>query len=116
MIRRIVATSVVAILTTVTQHADAQTVATPNRALQMASDTGGIAGGGAYCQVDPEMVEQYITRALARVAALTDDQLDLVAARIEFNNTYAAASARAPAGGCNELTRRFPGLLRQLDE
>ena len=116
MIRRFIATLVVALPTTVTQHAAAQMVSSPNRALQMASDTGGIAGGGAYCQVDPEMVEQYITRALARVAALTDDQLDLVAARIEFNNTYAAASAREPEGGCDELTRRFPGLLRQLDE
>lgn len=84
-------------------------------AAEWASRTGIIAGSATFCEMDEEVVEEYINKAQAKIASTTIDELDLVAARIEFRNVYTASAARAPVEGCDQFARSFKKKLALLD-
>ena len=88
---------------------------TRTQAAEWASRTGTIAGSATFCEMDEDVVEEYINKAQAKIASTTVDDLDLVAARIEFRNVYAASAARAPVEGCDQFARSFKRKLALLD-
>lgn len=82
--------------------------------LALARDSAIIAGGGKYCDFDPEQVEEFISKAEARLALLSRDQYEKVLARLEFKNILDAYTARAPEGGCNAFKFTFERALKGL--
>jgi len=85
-----------------------------SRATQWALETGRIAGGATYCTLDPEILETYILHAQAQIASEAHDDVDLVVARITFNNTLDTSSVKEPEGGCEGFGEVFTRELARL--
>lgn len=88
---------------------------TESRALQWAEDTAKVAGAAAYCALDADTVEEYIGLAQAKIAAIANDKVDRVVARIEFGNVYNVASSQEPTGGCTIFAQLFPQEASKLN-
>ena len=85
-----------------------------SRATQWALETGRIAGGATFCALDPEVLETYILHAQARIASEAHNDVDLVVARITFNNTLDTSSIKEPKGGCEGFDEVFTRELARL--
>lgn len=91
-----------------------QTVDT-SRAKQWATDTAMVAGGAKFCELDPEILEIYITSAQAKIASVATDDVDLVVAKVEFSHVFSVAVSRAPLGGCANFGKLFAHESAKLD-
>ena len=88
-------------------------VAADDEALMQAiRESARIAGAARYCEVEEDMLDDYISRAEGRIAGLSQDDYEKVMARIEFKNLTMAATAKAPTEGCEAFVRHFEALLR----
>jgi hypothetical protein len=97
------------------QELDKKVEKTESRALQWAEDTAKVAGAAAFCALDSDTVEEYISRAQAKIAATANDKVDRVVARIEFGNVYNVASSQEPLGGCKIFAQLFPQEASKLN-
>lgn len=86
-----------------------------SRAVQWAADTGKVAGAANFCALDADAVEDYIAVAQAKIAAIANDKVDRVVARIEFGNIYNVATSQEPLGGCKNFALIFPQEVRKLN-
>jgi hypothetical protein len=90
---------------------------TKTEAIKIAAMAGEIAGGGYYCKLDEDDLDDFITMAHARIANEAIDKVDRVVAQLEFSNNYSAWSARAPKGGCEafltSFSRKFADLINK---
>lgn len=102
---------------TIAQHknTDDAVESSDSRAQIWAKETGEIAGGAAFCKLDPEIVESYITRAQARIASEAHSDVELVVARITFSNTLNTTSISEPEEGCEDFSDRFERESVRLD-
>lgn len=82
--------------------------------VKMAGRLGAVAGAARYCQLDPELREEYMAKAEARIATISQDDVELVVARIEFNNRFNLSSTRPPNGGCKQFETVFKEHLNSL--
>jgi len=80
---------------------------TKTEAIKIAAQAGEIAGGGYFCQVDGDLLDEFITLAYARIATEAVDKVDRVVAQLEFSNNYSAWSSRNPLGGCEAFREDF---------
>jgi len=80
---------------------------TKTEAIKIATQAGEIAGGGYYCKVDEDILDEFIIMAYARIASEAIDKVDRVVAQLEFSNNYSAWSARAPKEGCETFKDNF---------
>ena len=86
-----------------------------SRALQWAVDTAKVAGAASFCALGVDTVEDYISRAQAKIAAIASDKVDRVVAKIEFGNVYNVASSQEPTGGCTNFAQLFPQESSKLN-
>lgn len=84
-----------------------ETEATEGRAKIWALETGEVAGAAVFCEIEQDLLENYITRAQAKIATEAHSDVDLVVARISFTNTMNTTSIKAPAEGCKAFGERF---------
>lgn len=77
------------------------------RANIWAIETGEVAGAAVFCEIEKDILENYITRAQAKIATESHSDVDLVVARITFTNTMNTTSIKAPAEGCKAFGERF---------
>lgn len=91
--------------------------AAPHRSplLQLARELGRAAGNAEFCAYDEDVVEDFIARALARLAKETKDQALLAGGRIEFNSHAAHGRASGPDEGCEAFSLTFAAMKRQLN-
>lgn len=92
-----------------------ETEVAESRAMLWASDTAKVAGSASFCAMDVDVVEDYISRAQAKIAAIANDKIDRVVARIEFGNVYNVASSQVPVGGCANFAQLFPQESNKLN-
>ena len=83
---------------------------TETKAIKTAALAGELAGGGFYCKVDEDALNDFITLAYARIAN------QAVVAQLEFSNNYSAWSARAPKGGCDVFSAGFEKKFEEIYE
>ena len=83
------------------------------RIMELAKTTATIAGGARFCRFDPDDIEEFISKADARIVLLARDDYQKILGRLEFKNILAATSARAPASGCEKLAIQFDTILRE---
>lgn len=83
------------------------------RLIELAQTTAAIAGGARFCRFDTDDIEEFISKADARIVLLARDDYQKVLGRLEFKNILAATSARAPAVGCEKLSIQFDTILRE---
>ena len=86
-----------------------------SRAMAWAREMGEIAGGATFCKMDPEVIENFILQALARIASEAHDDVDQVVSRITFNNTLDTSAIKEPKGGCDNFPEVFERELKRLD-
>lgn len=90
---------------------------TDTDAIKTAGQAGEIAGGGYYCQMEGDELDDFITMAHARIATQAIDKVDRVVAQLEFSNNYSAWSARPPEEGCEvfvlKFSEKFAALLQK---
>lgn len=86
-----------------------------SRALSWAADTGRVAGAASFCALDTDTVEGYVALAQAKIAAIANDKVDRVVARIEFGNMFNVASSQEPVGGCENFAQLFPQEANKLN-
>ncbi len=89
---------------------------TKTEAIKMAALAGEIAGGGFYCQVDEDALDDFIALAHARIANEAVDKVDRVVAQLEFSNNYSGWSARPPKDGCEAFRASFDNKFGQIYE
>lgn len=70
------------------------------RLLTIARESAIIAGGGKFCNFDPDEVEEFIAKSEARLSLLAGDEYEKILARLEFKNILDAYSVREPENGC----------------
>ncbi len=87
---------------------------TETKAVKTAALAGQVAGGGYYCKVDEEDLDNFITFVYSRLANEAVDKVDKVVAHLEFSNNYSAWSARAPEEGCQLFTQEFSHNLAEF--
>jgi len=83
------------------------------RILATAKQSAVLAGGARFCNVDDEMVEEFISLTDARIAVLAHDDYEKVLGRLEFKNIFSAYSAKMPEGGCEALLSSFNKVMRE---
>lgn len=118
--RRVVKILTVTILALAGSPASAQELVeapgqTASRALLWATDSGKVAGAASFCALDTDVVEDYISRAQVKIAAIANDKVDRVVARIEFGNVFNVASSQEPTGGCENFAQLFPQEANKLN-
>jgi len=92
---------------------NAQTQSTQEAALlTFARDTAMVAGGARYCELDPDDIEEFISKADSKMTLMARDDYQKILARVEFKNILASASAKEPEDGCESLKRAFSDALR----
>jgi hypothetical protein len=84
-------------------------------ALKWAQETGKFAGGANFCKVEHEVLEDYISRAHAKIASTALDDEDLIVARVEFNNVKSRESIQEPSNGCEKFMIIFNRENARLD-
>ena len=84
------------------------------RLLAVARESAIIAGGAKYCKMDPELVEEFIARAEARLTVLAADEYEKVLARVEFKNILDTYTVRAPEKSCAEFSLTFERARQSL--
>ena len=89
---------------------------TETKAIKTAALAGELAGGGFYCKVDEDALNDFITLAYARIATEAVDKVDRVVAQLEFSNNYSAWSARPPKGGCTMFSAGFEKKFEEIYE
>lgn len=82
--------------------------------LRAARDSAIVAGGGRFCNFDPDEIEAFTARAEARLSVMARDDYEKVLARLEFKNMLDAYSAREPDGGCENFKSVFDQALRSI--
>ena len=87
---------------------------TKTEAIKVAALAGEIAGGGFYCKVEENDLDEFITLAYARIATEAIDKVDRVVAQLEFSNNYSAWSAREPKDGCESFSKEFARKFREI--
>ncbi len=75
--------------------------------MMIARDSAILAGGGRFCKFDPDEVEEFISKAEARLSLLAKDEYEKVLARLEFKNNLDAFSVKEPSGGCSDFRAVF---------
>jgi len=83
------------------------------RLIELAQTTAAIAGGARFCKLDPDDIEEFISKADAQIVLLARDDYQKVLGRLEFKNILAATSAREPVSGCQKLATQFNTMLRE---
>lgn len=81
------------------------------RLMQMARQSGMIAGGAEYCRLDGDDIDTFVSRAYAQIAVQSRDNIQKILARLEFKNLKVAASGKQPEGGCDKLITQFKDIL-----
>lgn len=76
-------------------------------AQKWARETGYVAGAAKFCSFDQDLIENFISRAYAKLAETATDKEDLIVARIEFSNTMSSASSKEPGDGCEDFKETF---------
>ena len=87
---------------------------TETDAIKTGGQSGQIAGGGYFCQMDGDELDDFITMAHARIATQAVDKVDRVVAQLEFSNNYSAWSARPPEEGCELFLQKFSQKFADL--
>ncbi len=82
------------------------------KVLGLARDTASLAGAARYCELDPELIEEYIAKAKAKIAVMASDDYEKVMGRMEFSNMLAAATGVAPTDDCKTIEKKFKDSLR----
>ncbi|PCI64009.1 MAG: hypothetical protein COB37_03410 [Kordiimonadales bacterium] len=82
--------------------------------MQMARQSGTIAGGAEFCRLDSDDIDAFISRTYAQIAVRSRDNFQKILARLEFKNLKVAASGKEPEGGCNKLTAQFKDILNKI--
>jgi hypothetical protein len=80
--------------------------------LSFARSSAIIAGGAQYCKADEDMIDEFVTKAEARLAILAKDDYEKVLGKLEFKNVLAGAAAREPAEGCDAFVAGFEESVR----
>ncbi len=76
-------------------------------------DAAKVVGGARFCKIEVDELEEFLVIAEARLSALSRDDFEKVSGRIDFKNYSAAASGKAPEGGCEKFQKQFQDILRQ---
>lgn len=84
-------------------------------ALIWAQETGKLAGGASFCKVDPDILDDYISRAHAKIASTAADEQDLIVSRVEFNNVKTRESIEIPSVGCEKFLIIFNRENARMD-
>lgn len=92
------------------------THAQDSRILTMARDSAEYAGGGKYCKLDDDMVEDFIVKVDARMAFLARDDYEKILARLEFKNLLDVYSIKEPEIGCEAFEASFLRARKALSE
>ncbi|NVJ98458.1 MAG: hypothetical protein HWE25_09915 [Alphaproteobacteria bacterium] len=71
-----------------------------------------IAGGAQYCRADEDMIDEFVSKAEARIAYLAKDDYEKVLGKLEFKNVLAGASAKEPQKGCDAFVSDFEQTVR----
>ncbi len=82
--------------------------------IAMARTAGSVAGAARFCEVEDDLIEEYIAKTEAKLAVRAQDEYEKVLARLEFRNILVAASAKAPNEGCRTFISAFETTVRQL--
>jgi hypothetical protein len=114
MIKNSYSLPILAVLCTVFPAAvNAQTQPQQEAALlAFARDTATVAGGARYCELDPDDIEEFISKADGKMTLMARDDYQKILARVEFKNILVSASAKEPEKGCESLERAFSDALR----
>ena len=81
-----------------------------------ATETGRIAGNAEFCEIDPELVEEFLSIAEARIIALASDDVDLAVSRFEFSNSQSRAAITEPDGGCDNFSIYFAAQKNRISK
>ena len=84
-------------------------------ALIWAQETGKLAGGATFCKIDPDVLEDYISRAHGKIAITANDEQDLIVSRVEFNNVKSRESIEEPVSGCKSFLVIFNRENARMD-
>lgn len=80
--------------------------------MQAAHDGAKLAGAARFCNVDSDLVDEFISTTHARIAMLAKDTYEKIAGRLEFKNLLDASSVKAPEEGCDLISKNFVALVR----
>jgi len=72
-----------------------------------AAEAGRLAGGGYFCNFDPDDVDNYIGLAQAKISTLSQDKTDKIVANLAFSNNYSAFAVEEPPQGCKDFRTVF---------
>lgn len=87
-----------------------------SRILAMARDSAEYAGGGRFCGLDRDMVEDFIVKVDARMALLAKDDYEKILARLEFKNLLDVYSVKEPEAGCEAFEATFLRAMKALSQ
>lgn len=87
-----------------------------SRILTIARDSAEYAGGGKYCKLDDDIVEDFIIKVDARMAFLARDDYEKILARLEFKNLLDVYSVKEPKMGCEAFEASFLRARQALSE
>lgn len=82
--------------------------------LTLAERLGRAAGDAEYCGYEEDRVEDFIAKALARLAKETDDQFLLAGGRVEFNTHSVYGRSEGPEEGCEAFGLEFAKIRATL--
>ncbi len=82
--------------------------------LLLAERLGRAAGNAEFCQYDPDATEDFISKAMARLAKETDDRILLAGSRVEFNAHAAFGRSEGPDQGCELFAVDYGEVKRNL--
>lgn len=80
--------------------------------MQAAHEGAKLAGAARFCNVDSDLIDEFISTTHARIAMLAKDTYEKIAGRLEFKNLLDASSVKAPEEGCDLLSKNFAALVR----
>lgn len=82
--------------------------------LILAERLGRAAGNAEYCHYDADAIEDFIARAMARLAKETEDRVLLAGGRVEFNAHAAFGRSEGPDQGCEMFAMDYADMKRTL--
>lgn len=82
--------------------------------LLLAERLGRAAGNAEFCRYDPDAVEEFIGKSMARLAKETEDRILLAGSRVEFNAHAAFGRSEGPDQGCELFSVDYGEIRRNL--
>lgn len=80
----------------------------------LAERLGRAAGNAEFCGYDPDNVEEFIAKSMARLAKESEDKVLLAGSRVEFNAHAAYGRSEGPEQGCDSFSLDYAEVKRIL--